>query len=333
MHPTILVTWWLWYIWSHTVVVLLKAWYKIVIIDNCSNSSLDVVDGIEQIAVIRPLLYQWDIGDESLLETIFTDHTIDAVIHFAAKKAVGESMEVPFDYYHNNITGTQNLLRMMDRYSVRNIIFSSTCAVYNPINQPPYTENMSTWPESVYGITKRIDEEMMEWLVLTKKLSACLLRYFNPIGNHPSGIIGESPTQKPQNIMPVIMEVLEWKRDYLTVFGDQYPTRDGSCIRDYIHVMDLAEAHVQALEWLLHQSSPLCEIINLGTWTGTTVLEMIKAVEEALKISLPYKIVDARTGDLPAVFGNCDKAKQLLWRSTKRSLAEGIQDMWKFRNK
>jgi UDP-glucose 4-epimerase len=199
---------------------------------------------------------------------------------------------------------------------------------------------MSTKPESVYGLTKRIDEELIEWLTLTKKLSACILRYFNPIGNHPSGHIWENPTQQPQNIMPIIMEVLEKKRESLSIFGNTYNTPDWTCIRDYIHVMDLAEAHVKAVERLLIENWKsiiknlwVYEIINLWTGRGTSVIEMVTAVQESLWVSLPYTIVDARIWDLPTVYGDCSKAKQLLWRETKRSIAEGIRDTWKFRQK
>ncbi len=338
--PTILLTWWLWYIGSHCAVVLIQAWYDVVIIDNITNSNPNVLDGTEQITAIRPVWYQGDICDADVLAEIFVTHQIDAVIHFAAKKSVGESMEIPHEYYHNNITGTQTLLRVMDDHSVRNIVFSSTCAVYSPINVPPYTEEMSTGPESVYGMTKRINEEMIQWLVLAGKLDACVLRYFNPIGNHHSGLIGENPSQVPQNIMPIIMEVLEWKREYLTVFGDQYDTRDGTCIRDYIHVMDLAEAHVEALErlqiknWKLRiKNLWIYEIVNLGTGSGTTVLEMVQAVEQALWKKLPYQIVAPRSWDLPAVYGDCSKAKKLLWRETNRTITQGVKDMWEFRKK
>lgn len=331
MMKNILLTWWLWYIGSHTAIELCNTWYNVIIIDNLSNSSLTTLDWIQKITGIYPTYYSWDIREESILEQVFSEYKIEAVIHFAAKKAVGESMEIPFEYYDNNITWTQTLLNIMNKYNIHNIIFSSTCAVYNAHNLPPYLENMATWPESVYWLTKRINEEMIEGLVLTKKISSCILRYFNPIWNHPSGHIGEKPTQIPQNIMPIIMEVIEWKREYLTVFGDMYDTRDGTCVRDYIHVMDLAQAHVKALQWLLLQQDFTYEIINLGTGTGTTVLELIQAVQNALWISLPYNIVEPRPWDLPAVYGDCNKAKKLLWRSTQRSISEGIQDMWKFR--
>lgn len=333
MKKTILLTGWLWYIWSHTATALLESWYHVIIIDNCSNASPKVLDAIEDITKQRPVFYQGDVTNETILQTIFSDHNIDAVIHFAAKKAVGESMEIPLEYYHNNITGTQTLLRIMDQNHVRTIIFSSTCAVYSDDNQPPYTEAMPTKPESVYAITKRINEEMIEWLVLSGKLSACILRYFNPIGNHPSAKIGEDPSQTPLNIMPLIMDVCEQKRDKLLVFWNTYPTPDGTCIRDYLHVMDLAEAHVVALERLLNQPQYIYDIFNLWTGNGSSVLELITSVQETLWISLPYEIIEKRAGDLPMVYGNCDKAKQILWRTTKRTLQEAILDTWNFRMK
>lgn len=332
----ILLTWWLGYIGSHTAIILIEAGYEIIIIDNESNSSSKkVLNWIKKITGISPLYYYWDICNDDTLETIFSEQKIDAVIHFAARKSVWESMNIPFEYYNNNITWTQNLLRIMRKHNINNIIFSSTCAVYSTKNIAPYTEEMDTSPESVYWITKRIDEEMIEGLILSDNLLWwCILRYFNPIGNHESGFIWENPTTKSENIMPIIMEVIEWKREFLSIFGDTYNTRDGTCIRDYIHVMDLAEAHCKALEWIISitkQNTRRYEIINLGTGLWTTVLEIIYAVENALNIKLPYKITKPRNGDLWSVYGNCDKAKILLWRETKRTITTAIKDIWNFR--
>lgn len=340
---TILVTGGLWYIWSHCVVVLLEAGYDVVIVDNLDNSSKWVLDGIEKITGSRPPFHQCDIRDEQKLSLVFSQHGIDAVIHFAAKKAVGESMEMPFEYYDNNVTGTQTLLKVMDKFSVRKIVFSSTCAVYSSKNQPPYKENMLIGPESVYGITKVICEEMIQWLVFANKLNACVLRYFNPIWNHESWLIGEEPRQKPLNIMPIVMEVLEGTRESLSVFWNNYNTKDGTCIRDYIHVMDLVEAHVKALQrlikplyvwdafWWQSDQKFVYEIVNLGTGQWSTVLEVIEAVTAALDTPLPYKIVDRRLWDLPAVYGDCAKAKQLFWREGRRTMSQWIQEMRKYR--
>lgn len=330
MSKNILVTGWLGYIGSHAVIALHEAGYNPIILDNLSNCESSVHQRLEELTNTSLPCHIGDIRDGDFLRGVFSSHAIDAVIHFAAKKSVGESMEMPFDYYDNNVNGSITLTRIMDEFQVRHLIFSSTCALYSPACQAPYDETMPTAPESVYAMTKLMMEQAFTWLHKAGKLSVAILRYFNPIGNHPSGLIGEVCKGVPQNLMPYIMQVINGKREFLSVYGNDYTTRDGTCIRDYLHVMDLVEAHVKALDWLLTQEKDICEIINLGTWTGTTVLEMIQVVEEIIGHSFSYKIVNRRSGDLPEVYGNVDKAKKALWRQATRSIADGVRDMLEF---
>lgn len=321
------------YIGSHAIVELYSAWYQTVIIDNLSNTTLGVLWSIKKLVWVDIPYYDWDIRDQDILSTIFTNHKIDAVMHFAAKKAVWESMEMPFEYYDNNINGSIALTRAMDHHGVKYLIFSGTCAVYSPTETAPYNEKSAIWPESVYAITKRICEELFEWLYKSGKLSTLVLRYFNPIGNHESASIGEVPIGVPQNLMPYLMQVINGKREELFVYGNNYDTSDGTCIRDYIHVVDLAQAHVKALEYLLSQKWQFYDIINVGTGKGTSVLEMIHHVESVIGYKFPYRIVDRRSGDLAIVYGNVDKARQVLGWEAKYSLWDGIRDMIRFYNK
>ncbi len=330
MSKNILITGWLGYIGSHAVVALHEAGYTPIIIDNLSNCESSVHERLEQLTNTQINCYIGDIRDGEFLRSILRAHPIHAVIHFAAMKAVGESMEIPFDYYDNNVHGSIMLTRIMDEFAVRHLIFSSTCALYSPACEAPYDETMPTAPESVYAMTKLMMEQAFTWLYKAGKLSVAILRYFNPIGNHPSGTIGEVCKGVPQNLMPYLMQVVQGQRDYLSVYGSDYLTRDGTCIRDYIHVIDLVEAHVHALDRLLHQEIDICETINLGTGTGTSVLEMIHAVEEVIGHKFPYKVVNRRAGDLPEVYGNVDKAKKILWREAKKSIADWVRDMLRF---
>ncbi len=330
MSKNILITGWLGYIGSHAVVALYEAGYTPIIIDNLSNCESSVHQRLEQLTNTKIGCYIGDIRDEEFLRSVFEIQPIDAVIHFAAMKSVSESMEIPFEYYDNNVNGSITLTRIMDEYKVRHLIFSSTCAVYSPACPAPYDETMPTAPESIYAMTKLMMEQAFTGLHKAGKLSVAILRYFNPIGNHPSGIIGELPQWVPQNLMPYLMQVVQGQREHLSVYGDHYPTRDGTCIRDYIHVMDLVEAHVETLDRLINQEKDICEIINLGTGKGTSVLEMVHAVEEVIGQTLPYKIVNRRSGDLPEVYGNVTKVKKILWRETTRSIADGVRDMVKF---
>ncbi len=330
MTQNILITGWLGYIGSHAVVALQEAGHTPIIIDNLSNCESSVHQRLEQLTNTKIRCHVGDIRDGEFLRSVFEAQPIDAVIHFAAMKSVSESMEIPFEYYDNNVNGSITLTRIMDEYKVRHLIFSSTCAVYSPACPAPYDETMPTAPESIYAMTKLMMEQAFIGLAKVGKLSVAMLRYFNPIGNHPSGTIGELPQWVPQNLMPYLMQVVQGQREYLSVYGDNYPTSDGTCIRDYIHVMDLVEAHVKTLDRLTNQEEDICEIINLGTGKGTSVLEMIHAVEEVIWQTLPYKIVDRRSGDLPEVYGNVTKAKKILWRETTRSIADGVRDMVKF---
>lgn len=330
MTKAILVTGGLGYIGSHAVVGLYEAWYTPIILDNLSNCESSVHQALEELTQTNIACHIGDIRDADFLRSVFASHRIDAVIHFAAKKAVGESMEIPFDYYDNNVTGSINLTRIMDEFDVRHLIFSSTCTVYNSSYLAPYNENTPTAPESIYAMTKLMMEQAFTGLYQTGKLSVAILRYFNPIGNHPSGKIGEVCKGIPQNLMPYLMQVVQGKREFLSVYGNDYPTRDGTCIRDYLHVMDLVEAHVTALERLVGQESNICETMNLGTGKWTTVLEMIHATEEVVGHSILFKIVDRRAGDIPTIYGNVEKAKSILWREATRTIAEGIKDMMKF---
>ena len=326
----ILITGWLWYIGSHTIVELYDAGYQVVIIDNLSNSSSNVLARLEKLTQQKLPYYQWDIRDEVILGQIFEDYQINAVIHFAAKKSVSESMEQPFEYYDNNLNGTLTLTRMMDKYGVRNLLFSGTCAVYSPDEQPPYHEKSLVWPESVYAITKRMDEELFEGLYKTNHLSTLVLRYFNPIGNHESALIGEVPHGVPQNLMPYLMQVINGTRTELSIYGDDYDTIDGTAVRDYIHVVDLAQAHVKALDYLLSREESYYDIINIWTGQGTSVMQMIQAVESVTWAPFAYRIVDRRSGDLPLVYGDVRKAQEVLWRKAQKSLDDGIRDMLKF---
>lgn len=327
---TILLTWGLGYIGSHTAVELYDAGYQCVIVDNLSNTSIDVLWNLEQLVWTQIPFCQWDIRDKGFLTNIFSRYQIDAVIHFAAKKAVGESMEQPFEYYDNNVQGSTILTQVMLEYGVRNLIFSGTCAIYSPHATAPYDEKAPIWPESVYAITKRMTEEMLDGLYKSQWLSSIILRYFNPIWNHDSALIGEIPRWVPQNLMPYLMQVINGTREYLSVYGDDYDTPDGTCIRDYIHVVDLAQAHVKALDYLLKQEWPMYDTINIGTGKGVSVLEMICAVEKVIDKQFPYRIVDRRLWDLPVVYGNVDKARHILSRQAQRSLEDGIRDMLNF---
>lgn len=330
MKKTILITWGLGYIWSHTIVELANSWYTLVIIDNLSNTYHEVLAQLETLTGTNLPFFQGDIRDKSFLESVFSQYSFDAVLHFAAKKSVSESMELPFEYYDNNVQGTLILTQVMVSYGVRNLLFSGTCAVYAPSTLAPYDEQSAVWPESVYAISKRMTEELCEGLYKTQSLSTLVLRYFNPIGNHSSGSIGEQPRGVPQNLMPYLIQVAQGNREELLVYGDDYDTPDGTCVRDYIHVLDLAQAHVKALDYLLRQEDYIYDIINIGTGTGTSVLEMIHHAEQIIGKAFPYRIVERRSWDLAVVYGKVEKAEQLLWRRAQKTISDGIHDMLSF---
>ena len=326
----ILVTGGLGYIGSHTVVALQQNGYHVLIVDDLSNSELNVLEGIETISGVRPEFIQMDLKDKRAVERLFESYTIEGVIHFAASKAVGESVENPLLYYENNINALVYLLQNCLSHQVHHVIFSSSCTVYGEPDELPITESAPIKRAlSPYGNTKQIAEEIIQDTCGVSDLRCILLRYFNPIGAHDSAKIGELPKGVPQNLVPFITQTAAGLRPKLSVFGDDYPTEDGSCIRDYIHVMDLAEAHVQALERLLKQKQVSeVEVFNLGTGKGNSVLEVIKAFEQATGVAVPHQIVARRPGDVVAVYADTPKASQVLGWSTKRDLKQALASAW-----
>ena len=328
MTKTILVTGGLGFIGSHTVVELIQSGYSPVIIDNLSNSSLKVLDGIEQISGIRPSCYTKSVLDTSAVEQILNEHKIDAVIHFAAFKAVGESVEKPLEYYHNNVGGLISLLNAMKKTGVQKLVFSSSCTVYGQPEKLPATENSRVLKaESPYGNTKKMCEEILFDLSKTAQGKTISLRYFNPVGAHPSSAIGELPLGIPNNLVPFITQTAAGWREQLTVFGNNYNTPDGTCIRDYIHVVDLALAHVKALEYL-DKTDLNYDVFNIGTGKGSTVLEVIKAFEETTDQKLNYKIGNRRSGDIEKVWADCTKANNGLGWQAKFDIKQMMLDAW-----
>lgn len=321
------------YIGSHTVVELAKAGEKeIVIADNLSNSKKDVLERIKEIVPVTLHFYQADIGAEADMERIFSEHPIDTVVHFAGLKAVGESVAKPILYYENNVAGTLCLLKVMARHGCKNIIFSSSATVYGPQNQPPYTEEMPTSATNPYGCTKVMQEQILrDAAVADPEFRVALLRYFNPIGAHESGLIGENPNGIPNNLLPYICKVAIGKLEKLHVFGDDYPTKDGTGVRDYIHVVDLAIGHVKALEYI--RKTPGVLTVNLGTGVGYSVLDIVKAYEQASGKNIPYVIDPRRPGDIATCYANAEKAKKLLGWTAERGLLEMCKDSWRFTEK
>lgn len=321
------------YIGSHTVVELAKAGEKeIVIADNLSNSKKDVLERIKEIVPVTLHFYQADIGAEADMERIVSEHPIDTVVHFAGLKAVGESVAKPILYYENNVAGTLCLLKVMARHGCKNIIFSSSATVYGPQNQPPYTEEMPTSATNPYGWTKVMQEQILrDAAVADPEFRVALLRYFNPIGAHESGLIGENPNGIPNNLLPYICKVAIGKLEKLHVFGDDYPTKDGTGVRDYIHVVDLAIGHVKALEYI--RKTPGVLTVNLGTGVGYSVLDIVKAYEQASGKKIPYVIDPRRPGDIATCYANAEKAKKLLGWTAERGLLEMCKDSWRFTEK
>ena len=335
MKKTILVTGGTGFIGSHTTVELQAAGYDVVIIDNLSNSKADVVDGIEKISGIRPAFEEVDCCDLPKLEAVFQKYPgIEGIIHFAASKAVGESVEKPLMYYENNIVSLINLLKLMPKYNVKGIIFSSSCTVYgqpDPENLP-VTENAPLkQAESPYGNTKAINEEIVQDFVKSgAPISAILLRYFNPIGAHESGRIGELPNGIPNNLMPYITQVAVGKLKQLSVFGNDYPTHDGTGVRDYIHVVDLAKGHVAAVKYAANNKG--AEVFNLGTGIGYSVLDIVKAFKEANGIEIPYVIADRRPGDVAECYADPKKALDGLGWKAEKNLADMCRDSWRWQS-
>ncbi|MGO4772862.1 UDP-glucose 4-epimerase GalE [Flavobacterium sp. W22_SRS_FK3] len=332
----IVVTGGLGFIGSHTVVELQNENFEVIVIDNLSNSSIEVLDGIERITGTKPIFEQIDLRDKTAVQDFFKKYPdVSGVIHFAASKAVGESVQNPLLYYENNINSLVYILQELQQKTEANFIFSSSCTVYGQAEKMPIAESTSIQPAmSPYGNTKQIGEEIITDVTKISNLNAILLRYFNPVGAHPSNEIGELPLGVPQNLVPFITQTGVGLRKELSVYGNDYPTVDGTCVRDYIHVVDLAKAHVIAMQRLVNKTNTdKLEVFNLGTGTGSSVLEVITAFEKASGQKLPYKIVDRREGDVTEAYANTDKANNVLGWKTQLSLDDAIASAWKWEQK
>lgn len=318
------------YIGSHTVVELMSAGKDVVVVDDFSNSHPDVIDRVAQIVGKRPKLYQANILDKAALRDIFQKEKIDAVIHFAAFKAVGESVEKPLKYYYNNIGGLISVLEVMVEFNVKKIVFSSSATVYGAINQPPFTEDMPVGTATnPYGSTKIMNEQILQDVYTSDNgWSVMLLRYFNPIGAHQSGLIGEDPNGIPNNIMPYITQVALGKLPKLHIFGDDYDTPDGTGVRDYIHVVDLAQGHVKAVDYLENHTG--VQKVNLGTGEGYSVLQLVNTFKRVNNVDVPYQIDGRRPGDIATCYANCDYANKLLGWTAQRDLADMCRDSWRW---
>lgn len=303
------------YIGSHTCIALLEAGHTVIVADNLCNSKVETIDKIKQITNREIIFYHIDVTDQTAVDTIFLNHSIDGIIHFAALKAVGESVEEPLNYYCNNIVGTLILAKACEKFGVKRFVFSSSATVYGE-NEVPFVETMKLQPTTnPYGETKAMSERILTDIAkVNQEFSVSILRYFNPVGAHESGLIGEVPNGIPSNLMPYVTQVAKGKIKHLRVFGDDYSTLDGTGIRDYIHVMDLAEGHVAALNKL----KAGVHVYNLGTGEGTSVLELIKAFEKANGVEIPFEIVDRRQGDIAECYADVSKAKQELNWTVKR---------------
>lgn len=332
----ILVTGGLGFIGSHTVVSLIGNGFEPIIIDNCSNASIEVLNNIKEIVDKDITFYNIDITDLPTLKDFFIkEKHIQGVIHFAAAKAVGESVSNPLKYYHNNITGLVNLLLCMEEHSIHKMIFSSSCTVYGQAETMPITENAPVQaPMSPYGNTKKVGEEIINDTVNSSSLKAILLRYFNPIGAHPSTLIGELPIGVPQNLIPFVTQTAAGMREKLSVFGNDYDTKDGTCVRDYIHVMDLADAHVVAMKRLVEEKQQSAvETFNIGTGTGSSVVEVIEAFERVSGQKLKYEFAPRRAGDTTIAYADTHKANEVLgWKAT-RSLDVALESAWNWQKK
>jgi len=331
----ILVTGGLGFIGSHTVVELQKAGYEVVIIDNLYNSKIGVLESIIAITGVKPSYFNIDLRNKIAVEDFFKNNKIEGVIHFAASKAVGESVKNPLLYYENNISTLVYLLKEMKKHKLSNFIFSSSCTVYGQADELPITENAPTKPaESPYGNTKQIGEEIIKDSCKAIGLKAIALRYFNPIGAHKTALIGELPLGIPQNLIPFVTQTAAGIREELSVFGDDYPTKDGTAVRDYIHVVDLAKAHIAALERLLKNNNKKdFEVFNVGTGTGSSVLEVIQAFEKVSKTKLNYKIVGRREGDITSAYADTTLAKVELGWETEKTLDEALLAAWQWQLK
>jgi UDP-glucose 4-epimerase len=327
---TILVTGGAGFIGSHTVVELVKAGFNPIIIDNLVNSNLNAIEGINSLCGKSVPFYQVDCNDILSLRKVFEDNKIEGIIHFAAFKAVGESVENPLKYYRNNILSLLNILDLMQEFGIRNLVFSSSCTVYGEPELIPVTENTDRKKaESPYGNTKSICEDILSDVsVSNKNINLISLRYFNPIGAHESSLIGELPNGVPSNLVPFITQTAIGKREKLTVFGDDYDTPDGSNIRDFIHVVDLAKAHVAALKSFESSNQGFYEVFNIGTGKGNSVLEIVKTFEHVNNLKLNYEIGPRRSGDVEKIFGDVEKAKKILNWQAEKTLEDSLRDAW-----
>lgn len=335
MKETILVTGGTGFIGSHTTVELQNAGYEVVIVDNLSNSSADVIDGIEKITGIRPAFEQVDLRDFEATEGVFQKYPkIKGIIHFAASKAVGESVEKPLLYYRNNVISLVNLLELMPKYNVKGIIFSSSCTVYGqptPENLPVTEKAPIQKALSPYGNTKQINEEIIQdYIHSGANIKSIILRYFNPIGAHPTAFIGELPNGVPMNLIPFVTQTAIGIRKELKIFGNDYNTPDGTCIRDYIYVVDLAKAHVKAMERVLEKETEPVEVFNIGTGTGLSTLEVIQGFEKATGVKLPWSYAPRREGDIEKVWGDVTKANEVLGWKADTPVEDVLASAWKW---
>jgi UDP-glucose 4-epimerase len=317
------------YIGSHTVLSLQEAGHEVVVVDNLVNSSEEALRRVAELSGTAAVFHRVDLVDEAAVDAVFAEHAIDAVIHFAGLKAVGESVREPLRYYHNNLTGTLNLLRVMDRHDVRSIVFSSSATVYGEHNPSPYVEKMEIGANNPYGRTKEQIEDILADLgAADDRWHIALLRYFNPVGAHPSGRIGEDPQGIPNNLVPYIAQVAVGRREKLMVFGGDYDTPDGTCQRDYIHVVDLADGHVAALNHIAERAG--VRRWNLGSGHGSSVLEVLHAFEKAAGKPIPYEITARRPGDLPAFWADASSALADLGWSTTKTVDQMCEDHWRW---
>ena len=339
MKHTILVTGGMGFIGSHTAVELIEAGYDVVIVDDLSNSNIKVLDGIRAITGVAPAFEQVDLKDKDATENVFKKYpNIDGIIHFAASKAVGESVEKPLLYYRNNIISLVNLLELMPQYNVKGIIFSSSCTVYGqplPENLPVTEEAPHQKATSPYGKTKEVNEQIIyDYIHSGAPLKSIILRYFNPIGAHPSALIGELPNGVPNNLIPFVTQTAMRIRKELTIFGNDYNTADGTCIRDYIYVVDLAKAHVAAMRRVLDQEdSPAIDYFNIGTGNGNSTLEIVNTFERATGVKVNWKFGPRREGDIEKIWGDCTKANKVLGWKAESPLDDVLASAWKWQQK
>ena len=338
MKQTILVTGGTGFIGSHTTVELQEAGYDVVIVDNLSNSKIEVLDGIEKITGIRPAFEEVNLEDKEATERVFQKYpNIEGIIHFAASKAVGESVEKPLMYYRNNVVSLINLLEMMPKYNVKGIIFSSSCTVYGQPNQEnlPVTEDAPHQKAtSPYGNTKEINEQIIyDYIHSGAAIKSIVLRYFNPIGAHPTAHIGELPNGVPNNLIPFVTQTAMGIRKQLTIFGNDYNTEDGTCIRDYIYVVDLAKAHVAAMARVLDKETDKIEYFNIGTGSGNSTLEIVTTFERATGVKVNWKFGPRREGDIEKIWGDCTKANTVLGWKADTPLEDVLASAWKWQQK